>query len=164
PASETYGIYPKMYYPRLHYANPVTRLSVQYPPGIASPATGSDSARDSSNAATLSAPKNVKELASRLAELERQIDSNISYDAVENLVHVYGYYLDDSMGDNLQKLFSNPPERRSLSDTNPGSALAIHQSVQPVITLAPDGKSATIRARLLKVGGKTGELASGIYE
>jgi hypothetical protein len=33
-----------------------------------------------------------------------------------------------------------------------------------VIRVATDGKSATIRARLLRVGGKTGEFASGIYE
>src|SRR5262249_39168209 len=31
-STEVYGTYPKMYYPALHYANPVTHLPVQYPP------------------------------------------------------------------------------------------------------------------------------------
>src|SRR5688572_15525029 len=45
PSTEVYGTYPKMYYPRLHYANPVTGLPVQYPPGIAAP-TRLDSTRE----------------------------------------------------------------------------------------------------------------------
>jgi SnoaL-like domain len=162
PSTEVYETYPKMHYPRLHYANPVTRLPVQYPPGIAATAEGRGSTRDSSRLATLpSSPKNVKEFAARLTELERQIDSSIAYDAVENLVNAYGYYLDDST-DNLSKLFLDTS--RSSSNTEPGNASAIHQSVQPVITLTPDGASATIRARLLKVGGKAGEFAGGTYE
>src|SRR5262249_30877684 len=56
PPTEAYGTYPKMYYPRFHYANPVTHLPVQYPPGIA--ATVNDSP---SLAAKPSPPKNVKE-------------------------------------------------------------------------------------------------------
>jgi hypothetical protein len=41
---------------------------------------------------------------------------------------------------------------------------AVHQTVQPVIQITADGKAATIRARVLKVGGKAGELAGGTYE
>ena len=105
----------------------------------------------------------MKEFTARLTELERQIDSSIAYDAVENLVSAHGYYLDDSSGWTA-RLFGNTPDRGSLSNAETGNSSAIHQTVQPVIRLAPDGKSATIRARLLKVGGKAGELASGTYE
>jgi SnoaL-like domain len=137
PSTEVYGPYPKMYYPRFHYANPATRVPVQYPAGIAA-------IPESSSPAVLpSPPKNLKEFNTRLSDMERQIDSSIAYDAVENLVNADGYFLDDSREEN---------------------ALAIHQTVQPVITLSPDGKSATIRARLLKVGGKSGGLAGGTYE
>jgi hypothetical protein len=89
-------------------------------------------------------PKDVKEFTARLADLEGQINSSIAYDAAENLVSANGYFLDDS--------------------TQAQNSSAIHQTVQPVIHIAPDGKSATIRARLLKAGGKTGELAGGTYE
>jgi len=140
PATEVFGTYPKMVYPRFHYANPVTHLPVQYPPGVTATVEGSNSKQDpASPAAMPSPPKNVKEFAARLTELERQIRAGIAYDAVENLASAHGYYLDDSVA-------------------------AIHQTVQPVIQLAPDGKSATIRARLFEVDGKAGELTSGVYE
>lgn len=35
PPTEAYTIYPKMYYARFHYNNPVTGAAVQYPPGVA---------------------------------------------------------------------------------------------------------------------------------
>jgi hypothetical protein len=129
-----------MYYARFHYDNPVTGIPVQYPPGIgAIPATP-----ESQPALTLpSPPKNANEFTVRLADLERQIQASIAYDAVENLVSAHGYYLDDS------EQAKNSP--------------AIHQTVQPVIHIAPDSKTATIEARLLKIGGKAGELAGGTY-
>jgi SnoaL-like domain len=165
PSTEAYGIYPKMYYPRFHYPNPVTRMPVQYPPGITATLKGPDSKQGSLNNAVLpSPPKTVKEFTARLAELEKQLHSSIAYDAAENLVSAHGYYLDDSRDDELQRLFSNVSERRSPRNTETGNSPTIHQTVQPVIRLAPDGKSATIQARLLNVGGKAGELESGVYE
>jgi SnoaL-like domain len=139
PSTEVYATYPKMYYPRslvLDYRNPVTHSSVQYPPGIASggPDFGYFLTRPSP-------PENVKEFSARLSELERQINLSVAYDAVENLVSANGYFQEDS-----------------------ADARAVHQTVQPVINLAPDGKSATIRARLLKVDGKAAGFASGTYE
>jgi hypothetical protein len=145
-----------MYYPRFHFTNPVTHLPAQYPPGI-------ESKQEPSSPSVLpSPPKNVKEFAARLSELERQVRSSIAYDAVENLVSAYGYYLDDSR-DGLPRLFVNPVDLGAVGKTEAGNSAAIHQTVQPVIKIDPDGKSATIRARLLKVG-KDSELASGTYE
>jgi hypothetical protein len=139
PSTEAYGIYPKMYYPRFHYANPVTGLAVQYPPGVA----GSDPPRSLSLAALPSPPRGAKDFTNRLNEVETQLHSSIVYDAAENLVNAYGYYREDARDD---------------------GGPAVHQMVQPVINLSSDRRSATIRARLLKVDGKAGELASGTYE
>src|SRR5262249_37528420 len=141
-STEVYATYPKMYYPRLHYANPVTGLPVQYPPSIAATAEGQDLPRDSFSLAVLpSPPKNVKEFTTRLAELKRLIDSSIAYDAVENLVSAYGYYLDDSRTERLKELFSNIADRGAFSSVETENGSAIHQLVQPVINLTPDGKS-----------------------
>jgi cell division protein FtsB len=141
PPTEAYTIYPKMYYARFHYNNPVTGAPVQYPPGgVAAIPGGPDSQQP---VALPSPPKNAKEFSARLADLERQIQASIAYDAVENLVSAHGYYLDDS--------------------EQAKNSAAVHQTVQPVIHIAPDGKTATIEARLLKVGGKAGELAGGTY-
>jgi hypothetical protein len=150
--SEAYEIYPKMYYPRFHYSNPVTGLPVQYPAGIAATIKTTDS-----KLALPSPPKNVKEFTARLTELERQVQLSIAYDSVENLTSAHGFYLDDSR-DGLKQLLG------STSNPETGNSSAIHQTVQPVIHIASDGKSATIRARLLMVDGKAGELASGTYE
>jgi hypothetical protein len=84
----------------------------------------------------------VKEFTERLNGLEEQIRLSIDYDAVENLVSASGYSLDESGS-----------ERSN-----------IHQTVQPVIQIASDGKSAAVRARLLNIDGKAGELAGGLYE
>jgi hypothetical protein len=162
PPTEVYEIYPKMYYPRFHYKNPVTGAPVQFPPGVNATIDGLEGNESAPNAIPPEAPKNVRELKARLTELDRQIQASFAYDAVENLVSAHGYYLDDSRT-GLQSLYTSAPDQSSLSDSEAGNSSAIHQTVQPVIQIAPDGKTATIRARLLKVGGKAGELTSGTY-
>src|SRR5499427_2745390 len=137
PSTETYAIYPKMYYPRFHYANPATHKAVQYPPGIH--ATLEETKQ---TVAPATSPRNAKEFTERLNDLEEPIRLSIVYDAVENLVSANGYALDESGS-----------ERSS-----------IHQTVQPVIEIASDGRSAAVRARLLNIDGKAGELAGGLYE
>src|SRR5262249_20369048 len=118
-------------------------LPVQYPPGIPATLAGTGSNPTSASLAALPGPpKNVKEFTARLTELDRQISSSIAYDAAENLVSAYDYHLDDESG--------NSP--------------SMHQTFQPLIQIAPDGKSATIRARLLNVGGTVNGLAGGTYE
>jgi hypothetical protein len=137
PSTETYAIYPKMYYPRFHYANPVTHKAVQYPPGIHLTLE-----ETKQTVVPLKSPRNAKEFNERLNDVEEQLRLSIVYDAVENLVSASGYSLDESGSE------------RST----------IHQTVQPVIQIASDGRSAAVRARLLNIDGKAGELAGGLYE
>jgi hypothetical protein len=137
PSTETYAIYPKMYYPRFHYANPVTHKAVQYPPGIH--ATLEETKQ---RVVPATSPRNAKEFTERLNDLEEQIRLSIVYDAVENLVSAGGYSFDESGS-----------ERSN-----------IHQTVQPVIQIASDGRFATVRARLLNIDGKAGKLSGGLYE
>ena len=161
PSTEAYATYPKMYYPPLHYANPVTQMPVQYPPGVAANIDARSSTVDSSKRPALpNPPGNAKEFTSRLNELESQIQSSIVYDAAENLINAYGYYVDDLNDSGVQALFSSASNR----NPEPRRTSAVHQTVQPVIQLAADGRSAAIRARILTVGEKAGLLSSGIYQ
>ena len=72
-----------------------------------------------------------------MAEVERSLAAAEAYDAAENLIGAYGYGRDDSPSAEGGTLFAN-------------------QILQPVIDVAPDGKSAKVRARRLDLGGTSG--------
>ena len=96
--------------------------------------------------ADLSAAKTAAALESLLTATERSVARSKAYHASENVSTAYGYSMDDSKSD--------------------PSVLMVHQIVQPVITVSPDGRSSKIRARLfqLVVGRREGSWTSGIYE
>jgi hypothetical protein len=86
-------------------------------------------------------------LEARLAELERDTATAEAYDAVENLIGASGYGRDGAV----------------LSD---GRTSFASQILQPVIEIARDGRSATVRARLLELQGTSGGAgawAAGVY-
>ena len=66
------------------------------------------------------------------------------------MIGAYGYYLDESPSE-VASLFVQPGR-----NTTPESSIFVNQILQPVIDVAPDGKSAKIRARLLDLGGTSG--------
>ena len=72
-----------------------------------------------------------------MAELEREIAKAETYDVAENLINAYGYSRDD---------YPSPD----------GGTLFASQVLQPVIAIAPDNKSANVRARTLNLGGTSG--------
>ena len=125
---------------------PVTGKPPQYPAGV--PATRSAMVA----AAPTSGPaiRNVADLTARASEVERSITAAEAYDAAERLIGAYGYYLDESPGD-AAHLFAQP-------DRTPAAegSLFVNQILQPVIDVAPNGKSAQVRARLLDLGGTSG--------
>jgi hypothetical protein len=119
--------------------------------------------------------------------LARRIAAAAAKDAIENIACAYGYYIDEFRWHETAALFS---ERgwKELSyigtyigrDRVLGSLiarygdkgrvspfLAIHQKMQPVITVAPDGLTARIHLRLFQIGALPsgpGPFIGGVYE
>jgi hypothetical protein len=147
PPTASYEIYPKFAVAPFHFDNPVTGRPPQYPEGV--PSSRSTTAA-ASNPASRPAIRNATALEAGLADAERSLARAEAYDAAENLIGAYGYYLDESPGD-VASLFAQPG-RNSTSD----SSIFVNQILQPVIDVAPDGKSAKVRARLLDLGGTSG--------
>ncbi|KAJ4294421.1 hypothetical protein N0V90_008111 [Kalmusia sp. IMI 367209] len=122
-----------------------------------------------------------------LADLERKLLRSAAYDGTENESHAYGYLLDDIDCARMGSLFasrghkSSPfagffitPERIKNAcfasyGTNRSalrSSISFHWRPQPVILVSNDGRSATLRARLLQPStsvSKAGSLNSAIY-
>ncbi|HEX5000791.1 MAG TPA: nuclear transport factor 2 family protein [Terriglobia bacterium] len=133
PPTTIYEIYPKFTVAPFHFDNPVTGKAPQYPEGT----------RPARSATTVAAPasdpviRNAAELEARLAEVERSVASAEVYDIAENLIGAHGYSLDGSPAPNGGTIFAS-------------------QTLQPVIDIAPDGKTAKVRARLLNPVGASG--------
>lgn len=110
------------------------------------------------------------ELIERLERLEREVTQLRDRDAIQRLQFIYGYYLDNRMWRQLADLFTeNDPwmeiGRRGryagkeaihdflLNAMGKGrwglekDQIANHMQLQPVITLAEDGRTAQVRAR-----------------
>jgi len=165
PPSVTYEIYPKFAVPPFHFDNPVTGKPPQYPervlavrqptPNVAVAVTRGPAIR------------NAAELAARVGELERAVAAAKAYDAVENLIDAYAYYLDDSPGD-VASLFAHDVQRETPGGSiAPEGTIFANQILQPVIDIAADGRSAKVRARLLDPGGVSGGRGywtSGVFE
>lgn len=147
PPSASYEIYPKFAVAPFHFNNPVTGKPPQYPEEVlavappALPAAAPASGR---------AVGGTKDLEARLAELERSVTVAEAFDAAENLIGAYGYYLDESPSD-IAGLFVQPDPKTSSEPS-----VFVNQILQPVIEVAPDGKSAKIHARVLDLGGTSG--------
>ncbi len=117
---------------------------------------------------------------------EQMLRNSVAYDAAENLASAYGYYLDEFMWDETADLFTRDARRdlssigaetgrenirQSFKRRYPGKKsmdyLLIHQLIQPVIHVAPDGESAKMRVRLFQLAGPSGGNGSwiaGVYE
>jgi hypothetical protein len=130
----------------------------------------------------------AKATAKSLDALELMLAQAIGFDATENLMSAYGYYLDESAWDAFADMCATNCEfelsdvgvyigreraRQSLKLRYPNNgrgpnSYTIHQLVQPVIHVSADGKTARARMRLFQGGGSAaGTSASwigGIYE
>lgn len=125
--------------------------------------------------------------AERLAGLSRSISGLNDATEVQNLQHIYGYYMDRKMWDDVADLFAENGTleigfrgeyagrdriRRALElfygpyPLREGE-LFDHVAASTVVTVAPDGRTARARSRELCMIGLNGEYArweTGIYE
>jgi hypothetical protein len=185
PPTEAYEIFPRFYIVPFHFANPVTGLPTRYPEGTAA-AGNHPKPFGAAPARQEPAIRTPAELTEKLVQMERLIKIAAAYDVAENLASAYGYYLDEFMWDETADLFSRDARRelasigldigrdnirQSLKRRYPGGKpkdyFTVHQLIQPVIHVAPDGQSAKMRVRLFQLGGASGGGGSwitGSYE
>ena len=173
--------------PVFDFPNPGTGKPVTYLPGAK--VVGGDRLVAAPAAPARTAPGGS--VASRMAEVRRKLSIAKAYDAVENVSNTFGYYLDDTMWDQMAEIFaadgtrpqgpgfyvgrkhiieamtqthfSGPP-----SPTNIRDHINIHQRLQPVIDIGPDGASAKLRTRLFlyhasQNGKESATFGSGMY-
>ncbi len=173
--------------PVFDFPNPGTGKPVTYPDGMK--VVGADRLVAAPAARPAAAP--AGSLVARMAEARRKLSVAKAYDAVENVSNSFGYYLDDTMWDQMAEIFavngtrpqgpgfyvgrkhiieamtqthfSGPP-----SPTNPRDHINIHQRLQPVIDISPDGVSAKLRTRLFlyhasQKGKEPSTFGSGMY-
>jgi hypothetical protein len=186
PPTEVYEIYPKRHVPAFHYRNPVTNVETHYPP------TGGPSAQILKTVLIETgkpkAPKLSGNLETTIAEAERQIERVKDYHELENLESAYGYYLDKDLWNDLSTLIAKDGSMELAQrgiykgyDRVHGflvnvfgrggegpveGRLGNHLQLQPVIHVAPDGKTAKIRIRLWQQmsQGDRASLGAGVYE
>jgi hypothetical protein len=138
------------------------------------------------SAADPSIDQAIAELESTVATLETRVERLKDVDAIENLVSAYGYYLDKQQWDDFVDLFSESSTmeisqrgvyvgkasiRKAMELFGPQNIepdhVHNHMQFQPVITVAPDGKTAKVRSRAfstLGTYGRFGTWMGGIYE
>jgi acetyl esterase/lipase len=188
PPSEHYDIYPKAYVPPYHYRNPVTGEAPHYPPtdrGGPEPRRAAAALMTSRAASHLSP---VKDVEAAITDTQLQMDRIQAYEELENLASAYGYYLDKNLWNDLADLFARDGSMELAQrgvyrgqdhvreflfkvfgrgkEGPVAGRLGNHLQLQPVIDVAPDGRSARIRVRLLQqmTLGSRASLGGAVYE
>ena len=130
--------------------------------------------------------RQIADLRERIAGMERRVQQLKDREAIENLISIYGYYLDKNLWNQLADLFSENGTieisqrgvyvgkkriRESLELYGPRRLphgyLHNHIQTQPVIHISADGNSAWSRHRVIsQLGsyGKDGLTHGGVYE
>jgi hypothetical protein len=145
--------------------------------------SGCDTRRPADAADTEAA---IADLERAVAVAEVEVQRLKDFDALENLAGAYGFYVDKSQHDDVADLFAADgvveilgrgvflgqdrvrEYMHNLSPVGPREgSLFNHMHLQPVIDVAPDGRTATIRSRLFVMFGienTNAQWGAGIYE
>ena len=162
--------------------NPVTRRLVALPKGARVVAG------DRLRPAIASAPVTVEtpnDMDAAVTDAERRLSLSVAYLAVDNISHALGNFIDDQQWHSLGLLFAKDgwrakaaiafcigPEHAEECEVNYDGVAALprysatsHWLIQPVIDVAPDGKSAKMRHRLLHIdaGTESRGFSDGMY-
>ena len=177
PPTLVYDMYPGVLTAPNHFANPVsgrTHAEAGYS-GATTPARAAQVELGSAGAA-----------ADDSAALRRRLESLADGVAIENVQNAYGYYVDKWQWDDAARLFTADATleigQRGVyvgrdhirHSFELDGAQGLHQGqvndriqYQPVIHVAPDGRTARIRVRQMDVSGKFGQeadLGGGVEE
>lgn len=130
----------------------------------------------------------LQQLAARIADIDAQAGRIDDYNQIRNLQRIYGYYYDEALWDQVVDLFASNATlevgqhgvyvgrdsiRRYFLGLTGGriglqhGELSNQAQLSPVITLAPDGRAANGRWRVLiqdAVHGSSANWGSGVYE
>jgi ABC-type nitrate/sulfonate/bicarbonate transport system substrate-binding protein len=154
-------------FPKITFAHPVTQA------GSTRAARAFSGSRD--------------DITARISELERQVAIAEARDGAENVSNAYGYYIDEFKWVDAGDLFAREGWKelsyigtyigrdhvrdsmtlRYGSRGRTGKQMTLHQKIQPVVHVSPDGQSAHIRTRLFQLNSVTdapGSYIGGIYE
>jgi hypothetical protein len=169
--------YPAEAFPAISFRNPVTGAKPVYPASLQILPID-----------WKSSPARAPAPSEALPVLERNLWRAAAYDGAENVSTAYGYYIDEFEWSSMARLFAEKGwkelsyigvyvgrdrvlesiyQRYGKGDGRKGAGLAIHQKVQPVTTVAPDGKSAHIHLHLFQLGSAPAASSAqigGIYE
>ncbi len=122
-----------------------------------------------------------------LTAAERDLDVVVAQDGAENVSNAYGYYIDEFLWDNTADMFAvngskelagigNYIGRERVRESmvarygrngRRAASMTLHQKTEPVVNVAPDGRSARIREKLLQLNSardNDGSYIIGIYE
>jgi len=128
----------------------------------------------------------IEALKASVSDMEHRVERLKDVDEIENLVAIYGYYLDKALWDQLTDLFAENGTieiaqrgvykgkesiRRSLELYGPEPLreghLHNHIQTQPVIHISEDGQTAHVRSRAISQLGtyqQAGVWGDGVYE
>ena len=181
PPSQSYRTWPGGFLPPFHFDQPaLANDSAQAPQARRAAVTGPGAAGEPRRDAS------VEILARRLAVLAQEVQLLRDQDDIENLQRIYGYYLDKAMWSQAADLFADDGEfemdgrgiysgkprvleyLRQIGAEFPQAGRLIDQmQLQPIVHVAPDGKSAKGRWRLFSQTAQSGrfhEWGAGVLE
>jgi hypothetical protein len=166
PPTIVYKTWPGAFVPPFHFKNPAPQATASRPQP--------------------KAIESVDALRSRAAGLAHDVRQLKAQNEIENLQRIYGYYIDKGMWSDAAELFADRATLeidgkgiyagkarvleylRAIGPEGPAEGrLFDNMQLQPVIHVAPDGKTAKGRWRLfaqLAQSGKFHEWGTGIYE